>query len=811
MHTLRHLVCWFAMLAAAAALAHDATLHIQVDGDGPAIDPMMHGVFFEDINYAADGGIYAELIQNRSFEDRDALFAWSTVGSESAERVTLETQSPLNAANPHYVRLAASADAELGIANSGYGGVALKQGEPYLISLYARPATDASPRLAVQLVNPDGQELASCRFDKLATGWNKYSAKVVCRDSSTDARLVVTAAAAPVDLDFVSLFPENTWKQRRNGMRSDIVQVLADMKPAFVRFPGGCIVEGKTLSNAYRWKETIGDVAARKQNWNRWAEWNAPHYYQSYGLGFFEYFQLCEDIGAEPVPILNCGMACQFQSGELVPIDQLQPWIQDALDLVEFANGPAGSTWGSKRAEMGHPEPFNLKYLGVGNEQWGPDYFVRYELFYKALKKRYPDLHIITTSGPGVDDANWRFANEKFRSLPAEIVDEHYYRPPQWFLDNAARYDHYDRNGPQIFAGEFASHGPGRRNDLEGALVEAAFMTGLVRNADLVCMSSYAPLFAKVGSTQWAPDLIWFDNTRVYGSPSYYVQQLYSLHRGDRVLPTALEELDADGDVRQSQIGVGTWLTQAEFKDIRVQQDEKTVYESDFESGAHGWSLGRGDWEVVDGALRQTSRGTDVVAHLQRPLEGDFTLTLKARKLGGDEGFLISFKAPSDTGKCWWNIGGWGNREHALEGPGLPQNHVRGRIETNRWYDMRVEVEGDSLRCFLDGRKIFDVTRSTPQRLYAIASYDEGAQEAILKVVNVSPQPLAALVRLDGAKDIAESGTQIVLTSERLDDVNTLDNPQKVAPQTKKLDGAAAEFEHIFAARSFTVLRVKAN
>ncbi len=698
----------------------------------------------------------------------------------------------------------------LGIANSGFGGIATKQGATYRVSLYARTAKDFAGTLRISLLDEQDREIGSRNFSGLGVQWNKLSGEIVCQSTTTQARLcVLVTEPGQIDVDFVSLFPQDTWKQRPNGMRADLMQILADMKPAFVRFPGGCIVEGKTLDNAYRWKDTIGAVASRRQNWNRWADWDSPQYYQSYGLGFFEFFQLCEDIGAQPVPILNCGMACQFQSGQLVPLDELQPWIQDALDLVEFANGSADSPWGSKRAEMGHPEPFQMKYLGVGNEQWGPEYFPRYERFLTAIRAKYPDLHIITTSGPGVDDDNWQFAYSQFKTIPADIVDEHYYRSPQWFLDHDNRYDNYDRRGPKVFAGEFAAHGPGRRNDLQCALSEAAFMTGLVRNADVVCMSSYAPLFNKVGSTQWLPDLIWFDNTRVFGTPSYYVQKLFSLHRGDEVIPLTVTQPQPSAMVPQGQIGVGTWLTKAEFKDIRVEQDSQTVYASKFSDGTNGWTFSRGNWQVKEGCLQQTSTEPNVRAMLDDTLSGDLTLTLKARALSGDEGFLISFQGAADDGKGWWNLGGWGNRQHGLEAAGVPQLRVPGHIETGRWYDVKIELQGDAIRCYLDGRKIHDVRRLTSKDLYAVASYDRDAGETILKVVNVSDITHRTAIRLQGARDVGSEARQILLTSDNPADVNSLDAPTQVAPREAPLAGVSSDFPHDFPAHSLTVLRLK--
>ena len=529
------------------ALADPVPVTVTVDVAHPAhaVSPMLHGVFFEDINYGADGGLYAELVQNRSFEHAEHLFAWGTVNRGGSGDVTIGTADPLNAKNPHYARLTVrEAGQGFGLANYGYAGIALQAGEDYLVSVRARG--DAG-ELTAMLEDETGRVLGRTKFAALDREWNRFESTIRSSGTALHARLVVLATVpGRADLDVVSLFPAHTFKDRRNGLRADLAQMVADLHPAFVRFPGGCIVEGMDLPNRYQWKDTIGDIAGRPQNWNRWqdaiAREPAPQYYQTCGLGFFEYFQFCEDIGAEPVPIINCGMACQYQSKQLVPLDQLGPLVQDALDLIEFANGPVTSVWGAQRAAMGHPAPFNLKYLGVGNEQWGEDYFARYRVFAAALQAQHPEIKLASGAGPGVDDKSWRLAWEKFRAgLPASVVDEHYYRPPQWFLENATRYDKQDRAGPKIFAGEFAAHDRGRRATLRAALAEAAFMTGLVRNSDVVAMSSYAPLFARAGAFQWQPDLIWFDNTRVYGTGSYYVQSLFSRNRPDVVLPVTVK------------------------------------------------------------------------------------------------------------------------------------------------------------------------------------------------------------------------------------------------------------------------------
>ncbi len=533
------------------------TVTVQVDKPGKAVSPMLFGVFFEDINFAADGGLYAELVQNRSFEHGDSLTAWGLVDRNASGTVEVVDDRPLNENNPKFARLnVKDAGSGFGIANYGFAGIPVQKDDTYLLSLWVRSSNAVPLELAIE--NESGRVLATAKVEVPNDAWQKIDATLVPNETSTNARLVVAALGeGRVDLDMISLFPKETFKGRRNGMRRDIAEKVAALEPAFIRFPGGCIVEGEHLEDRYQWKHSIGKIEERRQNTNRWQDairqLTSPNYHQTYGLGFFEYFQFAEDIGAKPVPILNVGMACQYQSGELVPLDELKPYIQDALDLIEFANGPVSSTWGAKRAAMGHPAPFNLEYIGIGNEQWGEEYFKRYDIFAREIHKQYPNIKLVSGAGPGVDDESWQLAWSKFRSSsPAHVVDEHYYRPPQWFLENATRYDAQSRQCPKVasrktgtcpkvFAGEYAAHEKDRRSTLRAAISESAFMTGLVRNSDLVVMSSYAPLLARADAYQWAPDLIWFDNTRVFGTPSYYVQLMYSQNRPDVLLPVEVK------------------------------------------------------------------------------------------------------------------------------------------------------------------------------------------------------------------------------------------------------------------------------
>ncbi len=529
-------------------------LTVETKQPGVAINHGMWGIFFEDINFGADGGLYAEMVENRGFEFPDPLMGWIKIINNVAHgEVSVRAGDSFNAANPHYLRVESEGGAPLGVANEGFRGMGVKSGEAYDFSAQVRNVS-GTPTLRIDLYSGAGEILDTVRIKDFSSDWKKYTA--VLHPKTTDARAklyVQIEGKGGLDLDFISLFPEHTWKNRPGGLCADMVQALADLHPGFLRFPGGCIVEGSTLAGRYQWKKTIGPVAERPLLINRWnkefSHRPTPDYYQSFGLGFFEYFQLCEDIGASPLPILNCGMACQFNSGELCPIEELGPYIQDALDLIEFANGPATSEWGAKRAAMGHPEPFHLKMMGVGNEQWGQQYIDRYTKFAEAIKAKYPDIKLVSAAGPSPDDDRFKFAWPKLRALHADIVDEHCYANPSWFFDNTHRYDKYDRNGPKVFFGEYAAQSVAivsvkNRNNLECALSEATCMTGLERNGDVVCMASYAPLFANVDAWQWTPDLIWVNSLGVLRTPNYYVQKMFANNPGDETVPLKLAAAD---------------------------------------------------------------------------------------------------------------------------------------------------------------------------------------------------------------------------------------------------------------------------
>ncbi len=550
----KSLVLLIFSIAMGSQLIFAQTHNIQVDFKKPGspIQKTMYGIFFEDINYGADGGLYAEMIKNRSFEFPQSLLGWTSFGN-----VEVRTDDPAFPNNPHYVRLSYPGHDEkrTGLDNEGFFGVSVKKDADYRFSVWARLPEDENSSIRIEFIDSESNIFSSQKLTIDSKEWKKYQVIIKASKTELKGRLrIFLTSKNTLDLDHVSLFPVDTWKGRENGLRKDLAQALYDLHPGVFRFPGGCIVEGTDLNTRYQWKNSVGPVENRKLNENRW-EYTFPNrffpdYFQSYGMGFFELFQLSEDIGAEPLPVISCGLACQFQNHSdkaNVPVSEIQPYVQDALDLIEFANGNVTTKWGKLRADMGHPASFNLKMMAVGNEQWGSLYPERLEPFMKAIRAKYPNFKIIGTAGPSPDGKDFDYGWAQMKKMKADLVDEHYYRDPQWFLSNANRYDKYDRKGPKVFAGEYACHPKNRINNFESALSEAAFMTGFERNADVVYQCTYAPLFAHVQGWQWKPDLIWFDNLRSVQSVNYYVQQLYGMNVGTNVLTTVEDKLPLEG------------------------------------------------------------------------------------------------------------------------------------------------------------------------------------------------------------------------------------------------------------------------
>jgi alpha-L-arabinofuranosidase len=795
--------------AGASAQAPGAKLTIDAGAAGVPVSPHLYGVFFEDINDAADGGLYAEMVQNRSFEFRRGNEAWGLVKAGTDAKVTTVKVGGLNATNTKFLRLTATA-AGASITNSGYEGMVFRTGMPYRFSVWLR-STDAAVTSATVTLNSDkGSVLATLEITGITGEWKLYSGSLAVSEPTTAGWLGVRAnQAGSLDFDVVSLFPGTTYKDRPNGLRPDLATMVEGLAPRFVRFPGGCVIQGRTLAGAYRWKDTIGDVSARKSADNFWG------YYQSFGLGFDEYFRFCEDLGADPLPVINAGMAFQ-DSHEVVPMSKLGPWVQDALDLVEYANGDANTTWGALRAKNGHPAPYNMKYLAIGNEQWGDEYFERYKVFAQALKAKYPEIQLVLSSGPldsgPIVDAAWAHT----KTLPVDIVDEHYYMSPEWFLANTKRYDTYDRKGARVFLGEYAAVTDTKRNNLWAALSEAAYMTGLERNGDVVAMASYAPLLAKEGATQWEPDMIRFNNETVFATPSYYVQQLFSHNLTKATLPLRVD-VEATKVVDTSVsggVGLGSWATQVEYKDLKVTDPQgKVIFQPKFDVLGDDWDAGNGDWNAKSGVLTQASDATECKVTYPADDWKGVTLSVKGRKKSGAEGMLILFGV-QDGEYYWWNLGGWGNTQSAIEKGTAAGRTIVGKaapitVDTNRWYDIRIELKGGFIRCYLNNKLVHEVQVPLPPGTF-FAHAGRGADGSfIVKAVNLGADPRTVQIVLDHAPALEPTAQAQVLSGPDVNAENSFKAKDAVVPHTVTVTGVSADFPVTLEGNSVTVLRLK--
>jgi alpha-L-arabinofuranosidase len=790
----------------------DYAITVDPTAKGAKIDDTMYGVFFEDINRAADGGLYAELVQNRSFEYSTAdnrsytpLTSWTVDGTGQV----VDDSGRLNERNRNYLSLGAGS----AVTNAGYNtGIRVEEGKKYDFSVWAR--AESATTLTVTLQDADGS-LATARQVAAKGGWAKYTATFTATRTSSDGRLTVASSAASA-LDMVSLFPRDTYKHQKNGLRKDLAEKVAALHPGFLRFPGGCLVNtgsmedyseasGYQRKRSYQWKDTVGPVEERATNSNFWG------YNQSYGLGYYEYFRFAEDIGAMPLPVVpalvtGCGQNKATDDDAL-----LKRHIQDTLDLIEFANGPVTSTWGKKRAQMGHPRPFHLTTLGVGNEENLPvEFMARFKQFRAAIEAKYPDITVVSNSGP--DDAGSTFdtAWQLNRQENVDMVDEHYYNSTQWFLQNNDRYDSYDRSGPKVFLGEYASWG----NAFKNGLAEAAFMTGLERNADVVKLASYAPLFANEDYVQWSPDMVWFNNHASWNSANYEVQKLFMTNVGDRVVPsTATGTPSLTGPITGA-VGLSTWATTAAYDDVRVTDaDGNSLLTDDFSGDASKWThTGGGSWAIQDGQYVQT----DVAAENTMVSAGDvdwhdYDLKVKATKKSGKEGFLVAFGV-KDTGTYyWWNLGGWNNTqsavEQAVDGGKSTLISKAGTIETGRTYDIDIKVRGRQVTLYLDGQEWGSFTDNKPAEPFRqVVTKDKKTGDLIVKVVNAQNAAARTAIDLGGAK--VASKARVTTLAAGPDAVNS-ETATAVAPVKSTFDGVAGKFSYTFPANSITFLRIR--
>lgn len=740
---------------ASGAFAQDVALTVDGSRLGPRLSPIQHGIFFEEINHAGDGGLYPDKLRNRDFSE--GVRHWDAFGGAKAT----VSGSTLSVTGPG------------GVRTEGYWGIGVEKGKKLQLSV------EVSGAATVRLTAPNGAVLATANLRP-----GKATALLSPSQSCPNARLEFLVSGT-VRLSGPSLMPLDTFGKSK--VRKDLGELVAGMKPSFVRFPGGCFVEGDTLAQRFNWKTSLGKPSQRGKNQCIWG------YAATNGLGFHEYLQWTEDMKAEPLFVVNCGMSHK----DVTPLAQMDQVVQDALDALEYANGDAKTTkWGAERAKNGHPKPFGLKLIEIGNENGGPRYNERYKLVYDALKKKWPQTRFIANDWGGTPT-----------SAPVEIVDEHYYNNPQFFLQQASRYDRYDRKGPKIYVGEYAvTQGCGQGN-LIAALGEAAFITGMERNADMVIMASYAPLFVNANDRNWNPDAIVFDSARSYGTPSYWVQRLFSQNRGDVVVPTKVSQPKSTETVSaeaRGGVGVGTWRTDAEYADIRVngQPVELTPQQ--------------GRWAKTGGGWRQSNaQGEDFRAVGGDKSATNYTLTLKAKKNGGEEGFLIMFYARGTGDFLWWNLGGWGNTRHEVEravGGGknsLLAPQYRGKIETGRWYDIKIECQGTRIKFYLDGKQLHDVTLpAPPSPVHVVTTRDDKSGDLLIKLVNADSKAHSTKLELKSIGKLTGKGTVTVLTGSGPDEENTFAQPNKIAPVTKPLGGISPSFSYTAPAYSVSILRL---
>lgn len=773
-----------------------AKITIDVNKPGHTISPTLFGIFFEDINHSTDGGIYPELVRNRSFEDADTLQNWKFINQNGTSSASVNYPDiysnrwipALNAFNRKMLFI--KADGVFKLENDGYWGMNIEKGCTYTFQLAAFCNDGFNSPLKISVVSSKGIELASGEVKGIEGNWKYYTSNLSTSGSDPKAHLEITCEGkGGLYLDMVSLMPVQTWKN--HGLRVDLAEAVNALHPKFFRFPGGCWVEGDDFKHMFRWKNTIGNIDTRTPLWNFWG-YNATN-----GLGYYEYLQMAEDMGAEPLFCINAGISHK----EVIPMDQMGQWVQDALDAIEYANGSENSVWGSIRAKNGHPKPFNLKYIEIGNENGGDAYNEHWTLIAKAIQSKYPEIRLIADDWGG------------YPKDPMPVMkDEHYYNVPDWFVWNANKYDNYDRKGPKVFVGEYAVTSQTGKGNLRGAIGEAAWMTGLERNSDVVELAAYAPLLCNINHRAWPINLINFDSNRWYGLPSYYVQKLFAENPGTVSLRVTVEDAPViKAPYSEGCIGLGTWSNSAEFKDLKVvSPDGKELYQADFTKNIDDWRKTGGEWSVKDGVLRQSAIAPNTTAFVGDKSWTDYTITLKARKISGENGIQIYFRNQNNDQRLRWEAGGNGNTAFMIDN-GVTSKNIPGSIEANRWYNVKVEVFGTTVKAYLDGKLVQEMSddNTNTKALCVSAAKDEHSGDIILKVVNTSSEPVKTQINLQGTENLSGKGKAIFLTSANPLDENTLDSPTRVSPKTESIKFSGAKIIRTFQGNSLTVLRLE--
>jgi alpha-L-arabinofuranosidase len=827
-----------------------ATISIDAAKLGARVEPTLHGIFFEEISHGGEGGLYAELIQNRGFEEsrlppattlengfivpeRKPHFslpnnrasdwrmrweikspwpAWSLQSADSnAIKLALTKDNPLNDATPNSFQVTINklnADGINNIVNEGFWGINTIKGETYNLSFFARTNNKFRGPLKVSLQSKDGKVLGSYEFKTITGGnWKKYSCKIAAIESDPKSKFVINfGSTGTVWLDMVSLFPSKTFKNRPNGLRYDLAKYLADLKPAFIRWPGGCFVEGINIESAPNWRRSIGPVEKRLGTYSPWGYWSTD------GFGYHEFLQFCEDIGSDALYVFNAGVSCDFRSGTYIPDEGVDSIIADVLEGIEYAVGPVTSKWGKVRAANGHPRPFPLKYVEIGNEQVGPRYSRRYNWFYDAIKKKYPNIQLVASMGIG--DVNRRTLDSMKR---VDIADEHAYKAANWSLRNYDHFDNYKRGDWDLYVGEYATNAGVGRGNLTAAISDAVYIMSMERNGDLVKMSSYAPLFVNVNDVDWPVNLINFDASKSFARISYYAIKMFNDNRADQNVSTEIKLVPAavKEPLYSGSIGLATWDTKSEYKDIEVIQNGKVVYKSDFINRPNEWKGVRGEWKVVDSAFAQTAMGAQRFAWLPGKSFDTYTLKLKARKTSdATNAFIIPFAVKDENTMLRAHIGANVNNNSVFESVTngfnvadlINQKRMPARIETGRWYDVTLEVGLDKVDCYLDGKLLLSYTE--PQKFFSIAGKDKETGDLIVKVVNASDKPYSAALQIANAQ-LSGIAELITLTADSPTAENSLEEPTKYIPQHTTLQGLSNNASIDFKPNSISILRLK--
>lgn len=837
----QNLLCFAAaalLMSSCGGIVPEEELVINLQEKGAEVAPSMYGIFFEEINHAGDGGLYAELVKNRSFEElempegyyaegdilhpkevynhltgevRHGSFRWTTepvpgwtlqTGENSSAEMKLTKENPKFQSAPNNLKVTIKdASTPVRLVNGGYWGMNLVKDDSYLLRAILRTSADYKGKITALLLSDTDEVLALAPVEVDGSGsWNDV--RQTLRPSATAAKGKLALefdGTGTVSLDYVSLFPEKTFRDRPNGLRNDVAEMLNGLHPAFVRWPGGCVVEGISLENRFEWKKTLGDPASRSGEYSTWG------YRCSYGFGYHEMLQFCEDINADAMFVCNVGLGCQYRMGDASPESKIAYYLDDCMDAIEYALGDATTEWGAKRAAQGHPQAFPLKYVEIGNENWGDQYDKRFDIFYQAIKEKYPELILISNHGLGGTG----------KIAKTDMIDPHWYVNPEFFFQNTTIFDSHPRGKYDAYVGEYACNADVGGGNMRAALSEAAFISGMERNGDLVKMASYAPLLENRNDRSWAVNLIWLDTDQVLGRSSYYVQQMAAENRPTYNVKSNLTMGTPQPlEYEAGRFGFGSWNTQVEFKDVKVTEEDGTAVNLDLNSVADK----KGAWMLENGVLSQASLETPTRYIVDGFSGNRFTLECQVRKVGGHEGFFLYFGLSQDDKKGFvYNVAGWNNQSTAVEGvsegqtTGVVGDRVSQSLENNKWYDVKLVVTPQKSELYMDGKLIVAYAPETTPLQFFSSGYDEATGELIVKVVNAEAEAYPLRVKLDGVSQVEKTGKVISLSAASDMDENSFEEPKKIYPQESEFKGFGKSFDYTFPPFSYTILRVKAN